>query len=680
MPFMSSPQRWGSRGWVLLLSLLVAGGCKERPSRSKKKATVGRDARVEMLPAVGGTEPWRELTPRPPGVGEFLAADPATPNLDLVALRVASKSPPAPRRPARRLRKRLTEMMLRWQRGDESGAQTQAVAIIADPRVTSRDLSALASLACPPCSLEAMRALRKRISARKWAWSEARWLLPLAGHGDERVRAAVLTSFLWARTQLETQAVRKRLDTFLRVFRYLAADPSPWVRAEALHLLGRLRDRSAHRLLVAASRDRFPVVRLAAVQAIAEAIRLVPGAPSTRRVCALLADPSPAVRAAVLEALPRTQAPCPVARVVALLGDRSRAGLRLSTDANGAQGARGRRQEVREAAYLALPPAFRAGTQPGASWDVRIGAARRLIRRLQPTLLSSPLADLRPMKPLPAKLPGTAPTGQALAQVNQRLATVLTAPDSGLVRGLLRTQPLQQALARVLSGLPAATLVALLEASEVPLRSQLLAAVVGLLAHDRAVVRHAALGRLSASTLDDRRPSVLARALWLARRDPHALVRRRALLLLYKWHRGAAVRARILQSLSDPHPAVRHRAVGLCEKVAPVAAVKLLPTRLAGEVAVVRSELLVLLVRRPALRPPPGVVARYLDDASSDQLTVTMGGRKRVVGGAFGSVRGAVLSALERSFGRRHRGPEPIRAKRWQDDLLRLGWKLEKKR
>ena len=51
--------------------------------------------------------------------------------------------------------------------------------------------------------------------------------------------------------------------------------------------------------------------------AIAEAVKLVSGAPSTRAVCGLLDDPSPAVRAAVLRVLPRTQAPCSVARVVA---------------------------------------------------------------------------------------------------------------------------------------------------------------------------------------------------------------------------------------------------------------------------------------------------------------------------------------------------------------------------
>ena len=73
------------------------------------------------------------------------------------------------------------------------------------------------------------------------------------------------------------------------------------------------------KLLVASTRDRFPVVRLAAVETIAEAIRLVGGAPSTKRVCALLNDPSPAVRAAVLGVLPRTRAPCPVRQVVALL-------------------------------------------------------------------------------------------------------------------------------------------------------------------------------------------------------------------------------------------------------------------------------------------------------------------------------------------------------------------------
>lgn len=667
-------------GAVMWLAAPALGGCKDRPPAGASKAPTS-DAGVSRVTAVGKAEPWRELSPLAPGVGEFLAADPATPNLDLRRLRVASQAPPAPRSPARWLRKRLTEMMVRWQRGDASAAREVAGRIIADPRVGTRDLSALASLACAPCSLTAIAAMGRRISSRKWAWTESRWLLPLAGHASERVRAAVLTTFGWARTQLETQAVRRRLETFLRVFRYLAADPSPWVRAEALGLLGRLKDRSAHRLLVAATRDRFPVVRLAAVEAIAEAIHLVPGAPSTERVCGLLADPSPAVRGAVLRALPRTQAPCPVARVVALLGDRYRTGLRFSTDASGAQGLRGRQQEVREAAYLALPPAFRPEAGPRASWDDRIRAARRTIARLQPTLVSGPSGDLRPMKPLPARLGGTLVKDPLdKARVSQRLVRVLGAPDPGLLRGLLRTQPLQRGLARVLVSLSPSTLVPLLEACDVPLRSQLLAGVVGLLAHDQAVVRHAALDRLSASTLDDRRPSVLARALWLARQDPHPLVRRQALALLVKWHRGAAVRARVLRSLADPHAAVRHLAVGLSMAVAPEAASKLLPARLAGEVPVVRAELLTLVVRRPALRPPPAVVARYLDDASSDQLTVSLGGRERVVGGSFGSVRGAVVSALERSFGRRHQGEEPIRAKRWQDDLLRLGWNLDARR
>jgi HEAT repeats len=666
----------------VLLGGLAVGGCEERYSLGTGLGVgVGQaPARVEApgstLPAVGVAEPWRELTPLPPGPREFLSPDPATPNLNLSVLRVASKAPPAPRPPARWMRKGLTEMMVRWQRGDQSAARMLAGRLVADPRTRTRDLSGLASLACEVCSLIAIDAMRRRITAARWAWRESRWLLPLAGHGGERVRVAVLTSFLWARTQLETQTARKRLETFLRVFRYLAADPSPWVRAEAVHLLGRLKDRSAHRLLVASTRDRFPVVRLAAVEAIAEAIRLYPGAPSTRRVCALLADPSPAVRAAVLEVLPRTQAPCPVARVVALLGDRYRAQMRFSTDASGAQGPRGRQREVREAAYLALPPAFRVKAGPRVSPDERIRSALQTIGSLQPALVSAPVGDLRPMKPLPARLGGAVPTDLPL--VSRRLATVLGAADPALVRGLLRTGPLQQGLARVLVSLPATTLAAFLEACDVPLRGQLLAAVVGLLAHKRAVVRHAALERLAASTLDDRRPAVLARTLWLARKDPHPLVRRRSLALLTRWHRGEAVRVRVLRSLADPHPAVRHLAVSLSLRVAPAVAGKLLTALLGSEVPVVRSELLVLLVRRPTLRPPARLVARYLDDAASDQLLVSLGPRKRVVGGSFGSVRAALVSALERSFGRRHRGEEPIRAKRWQDDLLRLGWNLEK--
>ncbi len=663
---------------------LVVGGCQERSASGPvpgpsvgARGAASVQARASALPGVGEGEPWREMTALAPGASEFPSADRATPNLDLRKLGVASEAPPAPKPPARWLRPRLTRMMVLWQRGDESAARELAGRIVVDPRIQSRDLAALASLACPRCSLTAMDALRRRISASQWAWTESRWLLPLAGHGSERVRAAVLTSFLWARTQLETQAVRKRLETFLRVFRYLAADPSPWVRAEALHLLGRLKDRSAHRLLMAATRDRFPVVRLAAVEAIAEAIRLIPGAPSTRRVCALLADPSPAVRAAVLEVLPRTQAPCPVAHVAALLGDRYRAVLRFSTDAGGAQGLRGRQREVREAAYLALPPAFRVKVGPRASWDERIEAARRTMRRLEPALVSGPTVHLRPMQPLPASLPGGALKDPVA--VARRLATVLGAADPVLVRGLVRTQALQQGLARALVTLPTKTLVALLEACDVPLRGRLLAAVVGLLAHRQAVVRYGALTRLAASTLDDRRPAVLARALWLARKDPHPLVRRRALDLMAQWYRGSAVRTRVLRSLADPHPAVRHLAVSLSLVLAPDAAPGLLSLRLAREVPVVRAELLVRLVRQPSLRPPPGVVARYLDDAASDQLTVSLGGRKRVVGGSFGSVRGALMSALERSFGRRHRGEEPIRAKRWQDDLLRLGWKLEKR-
>lgn len=280
------------------------------------------------------------------------------------------------------------------------------------------------------------------------------------------------------------------------------------------------------------------------------------------------------------------------------------------------------------------------------------------------------------MKPLPAKLPGAA-VGASPA-LNQRLATVLRAAEPELARRLLATLPLQRGLARRLAHLPVATLVALLAVTDVPLRGQLLAAVVGLLAHAGAVVRHAALERLAASTLDDRRSPVLARALWLARRDPHPLVRRRALALLARWHRGPAVRARVLAALTDGHPAVRHEAVRLALDVAPGEARRLLPGRLAKEVPLVRAELLVRLVRRPALRPSSAAVARALDDAASDELGVTLGGRRRLVGGSFGTVRGAVLSALERTFGRRHRGPEPIRAKRWQDDLLRLGWKLDK--
>ncbi len=664
---------------VLALALFVPGpGCKDRKKKPPGARAGARDAQAKKPFVVKVAEPWPELKPVAPGVGEFLASDPVVPTLDLRSLKVATRVPPAPRPPARRLRKRLTEMMLHWQRGDESAARAQAGRIIADPQVQTRDLSALASLACVDCSLAAMDAMRHRITAKRWTWTESRWLLPLAGHASERVRAGVLTTFVWARAHLETQAVRKKLETFLRVFRYLVADPSPWVRAEALHLLGRLKDRSAHRLLVAATRDRFPVVRLAAVEAIAEAIRLVPGAPSTRRVCAMLDDPSPAVRAAVLGVLPRTQAPCPVVRVVALLRDRFRAGLRFATDEGGAQGARGRRWEVREAAYEALPPAFRTGASSSASWDERIAAALGSIRRLQPKLSPGPAGDLRPMKPLPAKLPGIPSKG--VASMEKQLRTVLRSGHAKLLRVLFRTQTQQQALARVLARFSPRVLDSLLTTCDVPLRSQLLAAVLGLLAHGDPQVRLAALTRLASSTVDDRRPAVLARALWLARRDKHPLVRRRALSLLVGWHRGAAVRARILRALGDPHPAVRHVAVRLSLVVAPRQAPALLAGRLAGEAPVVRARLLTTLIRRPALRPSPRVVARYLDDAASDQLTIRLGGREHVVGGSFGSVRGAVVSALERSFGRRHRGDEPICAKRWQDDLLRLGWKLKLKR
>ncbi|MFH2007249.1 MAG: HEAT repeat domain-containing protein [bacterium] len=650
------------------------GSCRSR-GREAAGPAPRADAAVKVLPTVSWPEPWDELAAVSP-TGELTLSDPLTPNLDLRALRVGAREPPAPPAPPRWLKPSLTKLAALTRQGDSAAAQVLTGDLLRARRMDARALAAFTSVACVDCVLAAVEVLRQRLVERSWAWAETRWLLPLCGHVHERVRAAALHAFAGAATQLGVKTLRRQLDHFLRVFRSLTADPSPLVRARALTLLGRLHDRTAHRLLVAATRDRFPAVRIAAVEALFEAVRPVPGAPSTKRVCALLDDPSPTVRATVLTSLPRLSAPCPMERIVALLNDPAQSGLRRHTDVSGSHGPLGPSLPVREAAYWALPPAFRAGRSADAPLRRRIAAALRLVRELRPALLGRPPARLRPMRPLPAKLPQ--PPEGLQAATNSLLTALLAAGGAKAFRRLLQSRAKQAAVAMVLPRLHAASLIELLGVAEVTLRGPLLLGVVGLLAHASPAVRRAALARLGSSTVDDRRAVVLRRALWLAREDPQPLVRRAALRLLAAWDHGAAVRDRALNSVGDRHPAVRHLAIPLAVRLAPRRALPLLPQRLAGESPGVRAVILRLLIRRPSARPMPLLVARALDDVSPSRIVVPLGNGTEtvIVGGSFGTVRGAVLSALEQAFGPRHRGDEAARAKRWQDDLLRLGWKL----
>ena len=261
-------------------------------------------------------EPWEELKATRPTV-EVTA--PAAPRYDFRALRLAALPPPRPRPASGWARRQVARLDSLWRRETPAAARALAGTLVAAPRVQTRDLAALGQTSCIECAVVVVDALRSRLTDRRWAWKETRWLLPLGGHPSERVRAAVLGAFSWAATRLGAGALKRQLEHYLRVFRFLVADPSPWVRTEALQLLGRLHDRVAHNLLMAATRDPLPAVRLAAVDPVVEAIGLVPGAPSTTRVCQLLGDPSPTVRATVLVALPRTKAPCGLEDVVRAL-------------------------------------------------------------------------------------------------------------------------------------------------------------------------------------------------------------------------------------------------------------------------------------------------------------------------------------------------------------------------
>jgi hypothetical protein len=180
--------------------------------------------------------------------------------------------------------------------------------------------------------------------------------------------------------------------------------------------------------------------------------------------------------------------------------------------------------------------------------------------------------------------------------------------------------------------------------------------------------------------VDDHKRPVLERALWLARRDPHPLVRRRALGLLSRWHAGAAVRRRALAALRDPHPAVRLAAVAATDALDVEGAPERWLARLDAEVPLVRAALLYRLIRRAsepqgfAAVPPVKTVIRALDQPEPVALGVPLGAARRTVDPGFASVRSAVVMALEAVYGTRHRGNEAQRARRWQDRLLAHGW------
>ncbi len=536
---------------------------------------------------------------------------------------------------------------------------------------------------CPPCALDAVQRLRRRLDAATWGWAQARWLLPLCGHPDAAVRAATLQAFHWAATRLARPTLRERLSYHLPVFRTCVGDRSPRVRAAAVALLGLLQDRTSHRLLSSALADPRPVVRRQAVRAVARAITLVPGARFTWAVCARLADPSPAVRAATLAAAGRTPGACPLPTLAGLLTDRARVRLRLVTVDHGEVGLQVAGGEVRHAAWHALPAALRP-TASGLPWDHRIADARDVLARAG---LLAPLAggSRWALRPRPPTAPRPAPPLAAGSARRLRRWLAAPAPAKGPLGGQQHgvSDAARTRIGRLLGRLtPALRRRALRECGRLPLAGPRWEAVVGLLAHPQARTRYLALGALRRATVDDHKRPVLERALWLARRDPHPLVRRRALGLLFRWHAGAAVRRRALAALRDPHPVVRLAAVAATDALDVKGAPARWLARLDAEVPLVRAALLYRLIRRAsgsqglATVPPVETVIRALDQPEPVAPVVRLGAGRRTVDPGFASVRSAVVMALEAVYGTRHRGNEAQRARRWQDRLRARGWDL----
>jgi hypothetical protein len=259
-----------------------------------------------------------------------------------------------------------------------------------------------------------------------------------------------------------------------------------------------------------------------------------------------------------------------------------------------------------------------------------------------------------------------------------RLAVAARVGDPAALRRALAGPTGRAALALAVPTLPAGALGTLLTAArEVPVRGVLASALLGLLGHPAAGVRRAALGTLGETLADDRRDALLEAALWLARRDPDASVRRVALAVLAAGRTGAPVQARLLRALADPDPSVRVAAIPLALRRAVAPAREHLLRRLPEETPEVRAASFAALLRRGTPGLPVAVVAAGLADVRPVPAPARRDPDEPVPPHAGDrTVQEAVLSALEARLGVRHQGPPGRRAERWLDDLHRYGWSL----
>jgi HEAT repeat protein len=671
-------------GLVFGLTLVLLGCGGDRRQGRPVRALDGRS------PAVVRTDGEVVAPPREPEViaeataeaseGEpFAWPAPSALERGRITSSVLMADPPPPY-PIPRAGAPVHERFLRLVRaGDFLAAREVLAGHFRSPAVVPGDLAAFGLTPCAPCTHDVLAELKRRARRTGWRWTEASALLPLLGHPEERVRAAVIEALGLASVSIDAEALRRRMEYHQRVLRRMATDPSPWVRSEAVSLLGRLGDRVAYRLFLLAAVDEFPVVRGAAAQAIGKAIGLPRGAETTRAVCARLRDRSPVVRALTLDVVRGTELPCGLAPLLAALGDSSRVAFRLVTDENGSLGERSLdHASVREAAWAALPEGLRAATRPRDPWTVRIREARQLARRLDPTLPKWSDRDhrLRELAPRVLAFPEPPVSLAFRAEALERIVRDTAPSDQDLRRAL--HDPLGQALIALGLGRvgPDRLVVVVPLLGDVPLRGALLRRVLSLLAHPAPRVRAAALRTLARGTLDDRRDLVLRRALWLGRRDPDPGVRAEALAVLVAWNEGAAVLERLRRALEDPSAWVRRCAVIPSVRLGGPEAHRVLADRIASEDPSVRAVAIPALVREqsPALRPHQ-VVAALADRRSATPSPPESAPGDRGDPGD-GSVRAAVLHALEMRFGVRHRGIEDVRVKRWQDDLALHGWAL----
>lgn len=681
-----------------LATAVCLGVCLALPGRgcSSSRAPQGKSARRDARsgdrlraasphPGLRGIPPerWRPLPARPLQLPSCRAeVIPLDETVRRLPPQPVAHSVPRSRWPA------LLELQRLVDTGRQARARTRAAELMAAGGWLPRYAAAIL-WSCPPCASLVIPRLTRIIAISGWRWSQVRWVLPLLDHPDEEVRAGALEILSSAAAHLGPRARRARMEFFLPWVRRLVADPSRWVRAAAVTLLGLLGDRVSHERLTRALADPSPLVRASAVRAIARAVTLVPDAQTTWAVCRRLRDPSPAVRAQVLRSLRSSPRACPLGQVARLLLDASRVRLRLRTPESGDRGLRITGGQVREQAWEALPKPVRSGP-PGLPLDLRIARALRALQGV-----SVRPGDRVRLRPRPPASQGN-PTGATRGMENEErvLRGLLASVQSGRQRRAaghpaggvllrLRVPASRAALGSLLASLGGAMLRRALDVvARLPLEGLLLSGVVGLLRHPLSKVRCRALTLLRRGTRDDCKGPVLERALWLAREDPSPGVRAAALRLLVAWNAGPAVRLRVSHALTDIAPEVRIVAArGLLDLCAPWFRARatggvdgtlchvsrgLLLARLPREAPAVRAAILYGLIRAPGEKPPAAWVVHALDEG--DPLDESHRASR------FPSVRAAAVMALEALFGPRHHGTEAARAARWQDDLHRYGW------